>query len=160
MTAYLLKSPGLFSVFWLTSIMLWFGWCSIVLWFQNLPIPSSTIWGLFWTNQLQLMSPPASCSIVFFVFVFVFVFFFSFRARSKYLYLFGFFHFHSVVRWNGKVHYSAGSLSLSICLSVSLSLCWLSLGSLAKVTGSISISKSRTSLCVSFSRTDSSLCLH
>ena len=71
-TASILKSPGLFLVFWPISTMY--------------PVPN--LWWLYGAQQLQLVSPSLSCSI----------FFFSFLARSSYLSLFfAFFQFHFVV---------------------------------------------------------------
>ena len=43
MTASLLKSPGLFSVFWPFSIMLLFGWSPPVRKIQTPPIPLATL---------------------------------------------------------------------------------------------------------------------
>ena len=42
--ASLLKSPGLFSVFWPISIMLWFGWSPLVLLFPSPPVPVLIVW--------------------------------------------------------------------------------------------------------------------
>ena len=78
--ACFLKSPGLFSVFWLTLIMMLFGWSLLVFFFQNLP----ALRGFFQVLQLKLASPSPLCFIVFF----------SSLARSKYLSLFSIsFHF-------------------------------------------------------------------
>ena len=62
-----------------------------------------------------------------------------------------FFYFYSLVRRDGKVHYSAVSLFL---LMITRS------GRLAEIRWSVSISKSQRSLCVSFSWIDSGLCIH
>ena len=53
--AYLLSSPGLFSVFWLTSTMLYFVRYRFLFWF---PTPSALL-------QLQLVLPPLPGSITF-----------------------------------------------------------------------------------------------
>ena len=126
----LLKSPGLFSVFWLILIML-------VFLFPSPAVPVPILKLLYWAYQLQLLSRSLSCSK-----------FFSFLARSWYLYFFAFFEYNPVVYRNGKVHYSAGSL-----------FCRLSL-SLAEIRWCVCISKSQRILCVSFSRTDSRLCIY
>ena len=57
MTASLLKSPGLSSVFWKISIMLLFGWSSLVLSFPSLPVPLRILWWLYQARQYQLVLP-------------------------------------------------------------------------------------------------------
>ena len=75
-TASLLKSPGLLSVFWPILTMLFFGWSWFILWFltlsASLPIGDYsfsllTNWGLFQACQLQLVLPSPSCSTAFLV---------------------------------------------------------------------------------------------
>ena len=55
--ASLLKSPGLFSVFWPSLIILSFGWYPLVLLFPNPPVPIPILWWLYRAHQLQLVSP-------------------------------------------------------------------------------------------------------
>ena len=64
--------------------------------------------------------------------------------------LYTFFWFHSVVCWDSKVHNSASSLFFVTIRS----------GYLAEIWWSVCILKSQRSLCVSFSRTDSGLCMY
>ena len=59
-----------------------------------------------------------------------------------------------MVSWNGKVHYSAGSLFFFFLLTITSS------GHLAKIRWSVCIAKSLRSLFISFSRTDSGLCIY
>ena len=99
-TASLLKSPGLFSVFWPILIMLEWGWSPLVLLFQSLPVLLPILWGLFPVLQLQLVSPSPLCSIVFLVLE---------QGLDIHLH-FAFFWLYSVVCRNGKVHYSIDSL--------------------------------------------------
>ena len=65
-TASLFKSPALFSVFWPILIMLQFGWSPLVPLFPSPPVPVPIFWWLYRVHQLQLVSVPLSCSIVFF----------------------------------------------------------------------------------------------
>ena len=51
-TATLLKFPGLFSVFWLILIMLYFGWSPLVLLFSSPLVPLPILWGLSQVHQL------------------------------------------------------------------------------------------------------------
>ena len=74
----LLKSPGLFSVFWLILTVLTFGWSPLFLLFPILPVPVSILWWLYRAHRLQLVSPSLSYSIAFFISL----------ARSRYLSLF------------------------------------------------------------------------
>ena len=74
----LLKSPGLFSVFWLISIMLQSRWAPLVLLFPSPPIPLLILWWLHRDHRLKLVQPSLSCSIVickFFTLVLTDVFF-------------------------------------------------------------------------------------
>ena len=64
-TASLLRSPGLFLVFWPTSTMLLFRWSLLVLRFPTPPGLLLNLWGSFQVHQLQLVSPSPSCSIVY-----------------------------------------------------------------------------------------------
>ena len=102
------------------------------------PVQVSIFWWLYGPHQLQLLSPLFSCFIIF-----------QFSSKVLvFIFLFAFFQFYPVVSWNGKVHLSAGSL---FC-------CWLSQGLV--VWWSVCILKSQRSLCISFSRTDSGLCIY
>ena len=56
-TASLLKSPRLFTVFWPMFAMLLFEWSRLVLRFITLPVFLRSLWGLFQVHQLQLVSP-------------------------------------------------------------------------------------------------------
>ena len=76
-TASLLKSPGLFSVFWSILITLSLGWSPLVLLFPSPPVPLSILWWLYRAQQLRFLSQ-SPCSIVFS----------SSLRRSRYLSLF------------------------------------------------------------------------
>ena len=65
MTASFLTSPGLFSVFWPISTLLYFGWSPLILLFPSPSVLESNLWLLYWAHQLQLVSASLSCSIVF-----------------------------------------------------------------------------------------------
>ena len=86
-------SPGLFSVFWSISPMLYFRWSRFVLWFLTLPF-------LFPSFLHNFPSTPVIPGINV---TLIFLSFLSSLARFKYLS-----HF-SVVRWDGKVLYTANS---------------------------------------------------
>ena len=79
-TASLLKSPGLFSVFWPISIMVLFGLSPLVLLFPRTPFLVPILWELYQEQQLQLGTPSFSCSSVFL----------NSLARSRYLSFFSF----------------------------------------------------------------------
>ena len=64
-TASLIKSLGLFLVFWPISTILLFGWSPLVLLFPSPPVPLPILWWLYRVLQLQLVSPSPSCSIGF-----------------------------------------------------------------------------------------------
>ena len=99
-TASLLKSPGLFSVFWLILTVLSFGWSPLVFLFLILQFP----WWLYLTHWLQLVPPSPSRSIVC-------LFFFQFPNNVQVLiFVFALLQFFSVVCRHGKVHNSASSL--------------------------------------------------
>ena len=86
-TVSFLKSPGLFTVFWPFSIMLWFGWSPLV---RQLPSPSVPLIILYLLYQkLQ--------SIYIFV-TFMFHSFFSSLASSRYLSFFS--HSFSFILWS------------------------------------------------------------
>ena len=64
-TASLLKSSGLYSVFWPILIILLWRWSPLVLLLPNLPVSLPILWGLFWVLKFQLVSPLPSCSMTF-----------------------------------------------------------------------------------------------
>ena len=142
-TASLLKSPGLFSVFWPFLIMLLFGWSPLCRQLLNLPglliilsLPCQRH-----QSQLVLFSP--SCSIVFF----------QLSCKVKVLIsLFTFFQFNSVVCRDSKVDNFADFLFLLLIIirsSLRPEIWW-----------SVCVSKSHRSLWVSFSRTGAGLCIY
>ena len=63
--ASLLKSPRLFSVFWLISITQLFSWSPLVPLFPSPPILVQILWWLYQEPQLQLVSPLLLCSTLF-----------------------------------------------------------------------------------------------
>ena len=134
-TESLFKPPGLFSVFWPIIIILWFGCSPVVLFFPSSPVPLPILWWLYRAHQPPLVSPSLTCSRICLLSSKVWVL----------ISLFAFFYFYAVVIWNNKVHYSAGSLFL---LTITRS------GCLADIC-----SKSQRSLCLSFSKKDSRLCI-
>ena len=66
-TASLLRSLGLLSVFRPFYFMLWFWWSWFTLPFQTLLGPLPNLWRLFQVHQLQLVLPAPSCSTAFLV---------------------------------------------------------------------------------------------
>ena len=54
-TASVPKSPGLFSVFWLISVMLLFGWSPLVFLFPSHPVSLLILWWLYKKHQSQLI---------------------------------------------------------------------------------------------------------
>ena len=104
MTASLLKSLRLFSVFWPSSIMLYFGWSPLVPLFPSFSVPLIFLWELFRAHYLQVISPSLSC----------YIFVFSSLVRCKY---FTFFYIYPMVRQDVKVYCSAGSHFLLLLTS-------------------------------------------
>ena len=101
------------------------------------------------TNRLGIV--PSATAIIGITVTFMFHSFSLSLARSKYLYFCSpFFYFYSVVGWNSKVHYSAGSPFLLTITKY---------GCLTEIRLSICILKSQRSLCISFSRMNSGLCI-
>ena len=137
------KSPELFTVFWLISVMLYgFHLFSYFLVLQSL-------------NQFFGHCSKSTNSIGRTV-TFMFPSFFNSLARSKNLYFFSFsFNF---ILW------SAGTVKSTILQILSLSfflfLIIIRSGRMAEIKWSVCISKSQQSLCVSFSWTDSGLCIY
>ena len=77
-TANLFKFPGLFSVFWLSSIMLYFAWSPLVLLFPSPPIPLIILCDCTKSTNHNWHN----CHLQFF--------FFNSLARSRYLSSFSF----------------------------------------------------------------------
>ena len=99
-TTWLLKSPGVVSVFWPIYNLLKFGWSPHVPLFPSLPVLVSIFWWLCQEPQLQWVSPSLSCSTVF-----------SIPSNLEvFILLFTYFKFYSVVSLYSKVHNSAISL--------------------------------------------------
>ena len=99
--ASLLKSPGLFSVFWSFSIMLLFGWSPLGRQLPNPPSPFIILQLPSQKHQSQLAQSSLLCSTAFF----------NSLARSRYLsFFFAFFQFYSVVSRDSKVDNFADSL--------------------------------------------------
>ena len=128
-TANLFKSPGFFLVFWLISIMLYFGWFPFVLLFAIPPVSipvfvhrterSNYNWYHRHIHVPQL---------------------FQFSRKVKvFISLFAFFRFYPVVSRNGNARYAAGSLFL-------LSITWS--GYLARL-GDIFVSQNPRGVCAS-----------
>ena len=155
MTASLLKSPRLFSVFWL--ILIWFSNCFLI---SKSSSPFTNFVGI---------NPSAPITIGIIRHFNVPCFFFSVLYQGLCNYLsFGFLKFYSVVCRDGKVHNSASALffSFSFYFSINLSFylfIYLTIsrsGRLTEIRWSVVISKSPRNLCISFSRTDSGLCIY
>ena len=104
-TVSLLKFPGLFTIFWPSSIMLSFGWSPLIRQLPNPPGPLIILYLLCQKHQSQLAQSSPSCSIVFF----------KFSSKVEVLILlFTLFQFYSVVSWDSKVHNFSNSLFLLI----------------------------------------------
>ena len=142
LTASVPKSPELFSVYRLILMKLLFGWFPLVLLF---PYPTHSVSVLWWPSQehqLQLVSQSPSRSIVF-----------QFSSKVQVLILlFAFFQSYSTVSLDSKVNSLASSLFSFLTIIRSCGL--------GEIRWSVCISKSQRSLCVSFSRTDSGLCIY
>ena len=151
MTAGLLKSPGLFSVFWPLSIMLKFGWSPLIRQLPSSPVPLIVLWWLYQKHQSRLVELSPSCSIVFF----------NSLARSRYLSFFS--HSFSFILWSAG---TAKSTILQILFLFFFSFFFFLLliiiksGLLAEIRWSVCMSKSHRNLCVPFSRTDAQLFYH
>ena len=65
-TVNLLRSPELFSEFWLISTMVRMGLSPFFLWSPTLPVSFQSFSELFQARHLQLVSPLSSCSKAFF----------------------------------------------------------------------------------------------
>ena len=108
MTASLIKSSGLFSVFWPILIILLSGWSLLVLLFPNVPVLLPIFWGLFQVPELLLVSLSPSC----------FIEFFSSLARSRYSLFFSLSFIYTP--WSVRTAKST--------IRQVLFFCWLSLG--------------------------------
>ena len=105
---------------------------------------------IFWTNLLVTVpSPPITICIIV---TFKFHSYFNSLARWSYLSLFS--HYFSFTLW------SAWTAKSTILQVHSVLLIIMRSGRLAEVRWSVCISKSQRSLCISFSRTYSGLCIY
>ena len=139
----LLKSPGLFTVFWPHSIMLQFGRSPLVIQPTNPSVPL-----IIFTNWTEITNHDWYYCHLHVPY--------TFQITTKVevlILLFTFFQFYSVVSQDSKVHNFAISLSFFLLIIIRS-------GLLAELRWSVSMSKSHRSLCVSFSRTDAGLCLY
>ena len=140
-TASLLKSPGLFSVFWLFSIIVWL--------VSTRPLISKSSSPF---NNPLVTVPKAPITIGIKV-SFMFHCFFQIPSKVQVLILlFTFLQFYSVVSQDSKIHNFASSLFLLLINIRS--------GLLAEIRGSVCMSKSHRSLWVLFSRKDAWLCIY
>ena len=109
-TASLLKSPGLFSVFWPFSTMLSFRWSPLVRQLPSPPVPFNN----------PLVTVPNAPITIGIVVTCMFHSFFKSLARSRYLSFFS--HSFSFILW------SAGIPKSTIMQVLSFFFCWLLLG--------------------------------
>ena len=137
-TASLLKSPGLFSVFCPIFTMLLFGWSPLILLFPSHPVP-----------VLILCDCTKRTNYNWITINFMFNSFFNFLARSRYVSFF-------LLSFNFTL-WSAGTAKSTILFFL---LIITRSGHLAKIRWSVCISKSQRSLCISFYRTDSGLSIY
>ena len=100
-TASLLKSPELFSVFWPISIIQLFGWSPLVLLFPSPLVLVSILWWLYQWHHLRLAQSSLSCSTVFLKFL---------SKVEVLILLFTFFRFYPVVNRDSKVYNFASYL--------------------------------------------------
>ena len=99
------KSPGLFSVFWPISIMMWCWWSQFILRFPTVPVAFPRLWG---TIPNAPVTGDITVTLIFHDFLIS-------LTRAKYLSIrFALFYFHSVVPRNGKVPKTASSFFLFI----------------------------------------------
>ena len=146
------KSPGLFSVFWLILIML-LGWSPLILLFLSPPVLVPILW---W-----LPSAPITIGIT------VAFMFHSFSILEQGPGTYLSFCFLSILLFGqlGQQIPQLGKFSsfLFFILFVCVCVCVLTIirsGHLAEIRRSVCFSKIQRSLCVSFSRTDSGLCIY
>ena len=153
----LLRSLRFFRVLEPILAMLWCGESRFFQWF--LLLHTVFFFKIFGTVP---STPTTTGNTATFLFqsLLVFFCFFLFSGKVKifsstihvFICLFTFFYFHSGIRWNGKVL----SMISSFYFLILCARCCL----LARIRCSICFSKSQRSLCVSFSRTDSGLCIY
>ena len=141
-TASLLKSPGLFSVFWLFSIMLSFGWSPLVRQLPSPPVPFS--------NPLVTV-PNAPITIGIIVTFMFHSFSIPLQGRGTY----PSFHILLVLFCGQLGQHSPQSFKFSFLLLIITRS-----GLLAEIWWSVCMSKSQRSLCGSFSRTGAGLCIY
>ena len=118
-------------IFWPILVMLQFGWSPLFLLFPSLPVLLQTLWWLFQAHQWQLVSPLPLCFLVF--------------QFSRFLLVL------PCGQWERQIPLF-GSLYIFL-LTITRS------SRLGEIRWSVRIPKSQRSLCVSFSRTDSGLCI-
>ena len=135
-TASLLSSPGLFSVFWSFLIMRSFGWSPFV-------PPTSKSSSPFCNPLVTVSKAPITIGIIV---TFIFHSFFSSLARSRYLSFFS--HSFSFILW------STGTAKFLLLLII------IRFGLLAEIRWYVCMTKSHESLCVLFSRTGAVLCIY
>ena len=138
-TSSLLKSPGLFLVFWPFSTMLSFGWSPLV---RQLPSPPVPL-------VIPLVTVPNAPITLGHLHV---PQFFISLARSWYLYLFS--HSFSFILW------SDGTAKSTILQVLSFLLIIIKSGLLTGIKWSVCMLKSHWSLYVVFSRTGAGLCIY
>ena len=136
--ASLLKSLGLFLVFWPILIKLLFGWSPLIILFSSPPVPVPFLWRLNWLQQYKWYHRHLH----------VLQFFqFSSKVQVLTLFLFTFFQFYprqprQQSSQFGKYSFFLTLLGLVICLWICDPFVF------------------QRSLCVSFSKTDSGLCIY
>ena len=114
-TASLLKSPGLFSVFWPILIILSFRGSPLVHSFLSPPNSLSILWRLYRAHRLQLVSPSPSRSIVFSV---------SLQGPGTYLFFLAFFQLVTAVDITTNKRHSFMGSYIWTCLGCPTSKLW------------------------------------
>ena len=142
MTAGLLKSPGLFSVFWPFSITLSFGWS------PNLSETSKSS-SPFSNPLVTVPNAPITIGIIV---TCMFHSFYNSLLSSRYLSFFS--HSFSFILW------SAGTAKPIILQVIFLLLISIKSGLLTDIRWSVCMLKSHRSLCATFSRTGDRLCIY
>ena len=131
---------------------------SAVVWMVSTHSLISKSSSLFTTPLVTVPRPPVIIGTTV-TFMFHSLSFFPFPSKVQVLILlFAFFQFYSMVNRDSKGHNSASSLVFFVFF-------WgggviIRSGRLAKFRWSVCISKSQRGLCISFSRTDSELCIY
>ena len=120
-----------------------------VVWMVSTHPPTPKSFSLFNNPLFTVQKPPITFGIIV---TCMFHSFFNSLARSRYLSFFSHFQFYSMVSRNSKVLNFANSLFLLLII--------LRSGLLADIRWSVCMSKSRKSLCESFSRTGAGLCIY